>query len=193
MRFDDLFDDLESQLEAELGSQERDVLAEEERFRVGRLELGDRLRASPRTLDVRLRTGERLRIERLAIGRDWLSGTIRDGGAAGAGCILPMRSIVGVRLDDDALVRSLAQPAPGPGGAPPLAARLAMGFALRDLSRRRVPVELRCPAPVHGTIDRVARDHLDLAVHEPGTARHPRNVVAVELVPFAAIDWVRLP
>jgi hypothetical protein len=192
VRFDDLFDDLESQLEAELGSQERDVLAEEERFRVGRLELADRLRAAPRTLDLRLRTGERLRIERLAIGRDWLSGTIRDGGAAGAGCIVPMRSIVAVRLDDDALVRSL-EPAAAPPGAPPLAARLAVGFVLRDLSRRRAPVELRCPAPLHGTIDRVARDHLDLAVHEPGSPRHPRNVVAVELVPFAAIDWVRLP
>ena len=66
-------------------------------------------------------------------------------------------------------------------------------IALRDLSRRRASVELRCPAPLHGTIDRVARDHLDLAIHEAGTTRHPRHVVGVELVPFAAIDWVRLP
>lgn len=194
MRFDDLFDDLESQLEAELGAHERDTLAEEERFRVGRLELQERLRAAPRSLDLRLRSGERLRIERLAVGRDWLSGTIRDGAADGAGCIVPTRSIAGVGLDDDAVLRSLeVDDVPPRGAQPPLAARLSLGFALRDLARRRAPVELRCPSPVHGTIDRVARDHLDLAIHEPGTARHPRRVVGVELVPFAAIDWVRLP
>ena len=177
----------------ELGAHERDTLAEEERFRVGRLELADRLRAAPRTLDMRLRTGERLRVERLAIGKDWLSGTIRDAGVDGAGCIVPMRSIAGVRLDDDAIARSLESTATPAGAQAPLAARLSLGFALRDLSRRRTPVELRCPAPLHGTIDRVARDHLDLAIHEPGTSRHPRHVVGVEVVPFAAIDWLRLP
>lgn len=194
MRFDDLFDDLESQLEAELGAHERDTLAEEERFRVGRLELQDRLRAAPRSLDLRLRTGERLRIERLAIGKDWLSGTIRDGAVDGAGCIVPTRSIVGVRLDDDAVARSLEVDATQQRGPqPPLAARLSLGFALRDLARRRSAVELRCPTPLHGTIDRVGRDHLDLAIHEPGTSRHPRHVVGMEIVPFAAIDWMRLP
>ncbi|MFC7431034.1 MULTISPECIES: hypothetical protein [unclassified Agrococcus] len=193
MRFDDLFDDLESQLEAELGAHERDTLAEEERFRVGRLELLDRLRAAPRSLDLRLRTGERLRIERLAVGKDWLSGTRRESGAGGAGCIVPLRAIAGVRLDDDALVRSLEPGAQHGAPAPQLAGRLSLGFALRDLARRRAPVELRCPTPLHGTIDRVARDHVDLAIHEPGSSRHPHHVVGVELVPFAAIDWVRLP
>lgn len=194
VRFDDLFDDLESQLEAELGAHERDTLAEEERFRVGRLELHERLRAAPRSLDLRLRSGERLRIERVAVGRDWVSGTIRDGAVDGAGCIVPMRSIAGVRLDEDAVVRSLEAEGAQPRGAQqPLAARLSLGFALRDLSRRRAPVELRCPQPLHGTIDRVARDHLDLAIHESGTSRHPRHVAGVEIVPFAAIDWVRLP
>ena len=193
MRFDDLFDDLESQLEAELGAQERDTLAEEERFRIGRLELAERLRAAPRSLDLRLRSGERLRVERLAVGNDWLSATIRGGGRDGAGCIVPIRSIAGVRLDDDAVLRSLEPSAVPRGAQPPLASRLSLGFALRDLSRRRVAVELRCPAALHGTIDRVARDHLDLAIHEPGTSRHPRGVVGIELVPFAAIDWVRLP
>ena len=42
VRFEDLFDDLESQLEAELGAEQRDLEAEEERFRIGRLELRDR-------------------------------------------------------------------------------------------------------------------------------------------------------
>jgi len=43
MRWDSLFDDLESQLEQELGAEEGDLLAEEERLRLGRLTLRDRL------------------------------------------------------------------------------------------------------------------------------------------------------
>ena len=45
MRWDHLFDDLESQLEQELGAEEADLLAEEERLRLGRLALRDRFRA----------------------------------------------------------------------------------------------------------------------------------------------------
>ncbi len=44
MRWDNLFDDLESQLEQELGAEDVDLLAEEERLRLGRLALRDRLR-----------------------------------------------------------------------------------------------------------------------------------------------------
>src|SRR5258708_1844617 len=43
MRWDNLFDDLESQLEQELGAEEGDLLAEEERLRLGRLTLRDRV------------------------------------------------------------------------------------------------------------------------------------------------------
>jgi len=43
MRWDNLFDDLESQLELELGAEDLDLVAEEERLRLGRLALRDRL------------------------------------------------------------------------------------------------------------------------------------------------------
>ena len=42
MRWDNLFDDLESQLEQELDAEDIDLLAEEERLRLGRLGLRDR-------------------------------------------------------------------------------------------------------------------------------------------------------
>ena len=45
MRWQNLFDDLEGQLESELGAEEVDLLAEEERLRLGRLSLRDRIRA----------------------------------------------------------------------------------------------------------------------------------------------------
>lgn len=186
MRFDDLFDDLESQLEAELGAEERDTLAEEERFRVGRLELRERLLRAVGVLELRLRSGARLRLVREQVGKDWLSGTIVDGGPVGSGCVVPVHAIAGVRLPVDAVAASLEEPRQRA-----LTSRLSLGFALRDLARRRVQVELRCPEPIHGTIDRVGRDHCDLALHEPGTARRASEVGAVELVPFATIEWLR--
>lgn len=187
MRFDDLFDDLESQLEAELGAEERDTLAEEERFRVGRLELRDRLVRAPGVLDLTLSAGARLRIERQQVGRDWVSGTVLDGGPVGADCIVPVHAVVGLRLEQAAVQASLEEPR-----QQGLTSRLSLGFALRDLARRRVAVELRCPDPVHGTLDRVGRDHCDLAMHEAGTPRRQAAVTGVQVVPFSAIQWVRV-
>jgi hypothetical protein len=40
---------------------------------------------------------------------------------------------------------------------------------------------------VHGTIDRVARDHLDLALHEQGAPRREREVQGYRIVPFARV------
>ena len=45
MRWDNLFDDLESQLEQELTAEEVDLQAEEERLRLARLGIRDRLRS----------------------------------------------------------------------------------------------------------------------------------------------------
>lgn len=189
VRFDDLFDDLESQLEAELGAERRDLEAEEERFRVGRLELRERIAAAPRALDLTLRGGGRLRLRRMALGRDWLNGVVLEGAPAETGAIVPLQAIAGIELDADGAAASVRPTA----AAGDLQARLSFAFALRDLARRRAPVILEGALPVAGTIDRVARDHLDLAVHEPGA--HPRlgTVRSWRIVPFSAVDWVRLP
>ncbi len=189
MRFEDLFDDLESQLEAELGAEQRDLQAEEERFRIGRLELRDRIAAAPRLLDLTLRAGARLRVRRMALGRDWLNGIVVEGAPADTGAVVPLHAIVGVELDGDGAAASV-RPA---GSQPDLQARLSFAFALRDLARRRATVILEGAAPVAGTIDRVGRDHLDLAVHEPGEPPRLGAVRAWRVVPFAAFDWVRLP
>lgn len=189
MRFDDLFDDLESQLEAEQSAEERDVLAEEERFRLGRLDLRDRLLRAPRSLELRLREGTIIRMDRVAIGKDWCSGQLRGGGADGAGCIVPLHAIGGVRGGRETMLASLEETRE----STPLTVRLSLGFAIRDLARRRVAVEVRCPTPIQGTFDRVGRDHADLAIHEAGTSRSERNVRGYEIVPFAAIDWIRIP
>ncbi len=188
VRFDDLFDDLESQLEAELGAERRDLEAEEERFRVGRLELRDRIAAAPKQLDLTLRGGDRLRLRRMALGRDWLNGIVLEGAPVETGALVPLHAISSVAVDADAVAASLR-------GAPAgdLQARLSFAFALRDLARRRASVILEGPRPAAGTIDRVGRDHLDLAEHEPGQPPRLGTVRSWRIVPFAAFDWVRLP
>lgn len=189
VRFEDLFDDLESQLEAELGAEQRDLEAEEERFRIGRLELRDRIVAAPRLLDLRLRAGSRLRLRRMALGRDWLNGVVLEGAPAETGAVVPLHAIVGIELDGDGAGASVRQSKE----AGDLQARLSFAFALRDLARRRASVILEGQHPVAGTIDRVGRDHLDLAVHEPGERPRAGTVRSWRIVPFSAFDWVRLP
>ncbi|MET1017293.1 MAG: hypothetical protein ABWX76_10775, partial [Leifsonia flava] len=80
--------------------------------------------------------------------------------------------------------------------APRLTDRIGVSFVLRDLCRRRVYVQLHCrstsPAIHGGTLDRVAGDHVDLAVHEPGAPRRERNVSHQRLVPIREIAVIVL-
>lgn len=192
MRWQQLFDDLAGQLEHDLGRDEADLLAEEERLRVARLSLRDRLRPlvdSREEVAVVLRDGERVVLGMAAIGRDWVAGELAAGPRSSL--VVPFWGIRAVLPSPAQLAASMrAEPAPEPPTA--LGARLGLGYLLRDLCRRRTPVEVRgAGEPVHGTIDRVGRDHLDLAEHPPGEPRRPSAVSRIRLVPFDAIDVVR--
>src|SRR3954471_11934978 len=94
MRWDNLFDDLESQLEQELGAEEGDLLAEEERLRLRRLTIRDRVTAMTRPgegiseqLRLGLRDGSAVTVAVGSVGRDWLVGELigaRRGSCVGA-------------------------------------------------------------------------------------------------------------
>ena len=194
MRWQNLFDDLESQLESELGAEEIDLLAEEERLRLGRLTMRDRLRAlhegMPETpVVVGLRGGERIALAVAALGRDWIAGDADSGMLRSA--IVPLAAVVAIDPSTAQLAASLrAEPSPEPPTA--LSARLGLAFVLRDLCRRRAPVEVHVGAErAHGTIDRVGRDHLDLAEHAVGEPRRREAVARIRLVAFSALDLVR--
>lgn len=200
MRWDDLFDDLEGQLEHELGAEEVDLRAEEERLRLGRLALRDRISAisgsepkhSPWSIRLRLTSGRHIDVRPDTVGRDWFSADLLADGVRRAQCIVPLAAISGILLTRSQVAQSLA----GPGREEPergLSARLTLGFVLRDLCRRRASVELDLlDETVAGTIDRVGRDHLDLAMHEPGSARRESAVSQYRLVPFAQLSLVRV-
>lgn len=199
MRWDDLFDDLEGQLEHELSVDEVDLRAEEERLRLGRLALGDRIIAirgsepkhSPWSIRLRLMSGRYIDVRPDTIGRDWFSADLVGDGVRRGQCIVPLGAISGILLTRSQVAQSLTGPDPEQRERG-LSARLTLGFVLRDLCRRRTSVELDLlDETLAGTIDRVGRDHLDLAVHEPGSARRESAVSQYRLVPFAQLSLVR--
>ena len=200
MRWDNLFDDLEGQLEQELSAEELDVRAEEERLRLGRLTIRDRLlavdeaqpRGSAYSVRVFLSDGSVVAVRPVTFGRDWFSADVVDESTRSTQCIIPIAAIASLALTRPQLAASLAVDAPDPR-RPALPARLSLGFVLRDLCRRRSVIELRTAAGVlRGTIDRVGRDHLDLAVHEAGQPRRDAVVSHSRLVPLAQVVLVRL-
>ena len=198
MRWNNLFDDLEGQLEHELGAEEVDLRGEEERLRLGRLSVRDRLQSLHETagaadyaLRLAMLDGSVIRLRPLGFGKDWMSAELLDEAARRSQVIVPLEAVGGILLDRGQVAGSLvARPGDGARG---LAARLGLAFVLRDLCRRRSPVDLVLAAgTLHGTIDRVGRDHCDVAVHEPGTARRESEVVQYRIVPFAQLLLVRV-
>lgn len=193
VRWDELFADLEGQLEQELDAERFELAAEEERLRLGRLALRDRLLAMSRgDAAVRLvfADDETIELRVDTAGRDWVAGESSTGAVRRA-VVVPLTAIAAILPSGDQLGRGLqAQP---PDTASELAGRLGLAFVLRDLCRRRVTVELRTAlGRHHGTIDRVARDHLDLAEHDAELPRRDRVVRRTRIVPFGGIRWVRV-
>jgi hypothetical protein len=197
MRWDNLFDDLESQLERELDAEEGDLLAEEERLRLSRLTVRDRVIAMTRPGESRseqlmlaLRDGTIVTVAVGSVGRDWIVGELI--GARRGSCVVPLTAVSGILPTAEQLVRSITAEQ---NAEPPvsLSARLGLGFVLRDLCRRRAAVELSTASAkqVHGTIDRVGRDHLDLAEHEAGLPRRAAAVSRLRVLPFDELLLVR--
>jgi hypothetical protein len=193
VRWDSLFDDLESQLERELTAEELDLAVEEERLRLGRLSMRDRvvvLAGLGRRVRVEVDGGERIDLRLGAIGRDWVAGELVA--PRRAQCILPLSAVASLVLSAADLRASLAATPQDDDPAAALPSRLGLPFVLRDLCRRRREVELLVGSgAMVGTIDRVGRDHVDLAVHEPGTARREDAVTEYRLVPLHLVRLIR--
>ena len=213
VRWDNLFDDLEGQLEHELDNEDLELRAEEERLRLGRLSLRHRLmslgtgagpHAAGGVVRVVLTSGAVLALRPTTFGRDWLAADILDAQATstgtglagasapgGAQCVVPIAAIAGVILQPAEVRASLVMPAePEPG----VVDRIGFAFVLRDLARRRKFVEVHTPGGLlSGTIDRVGRDHVDLATHERGVPRRTSEVRQYRILPLAEIQLLCLP
>ncbi|WP_308799667.1 hypothetical protein [Agromyces silvae] len=193
MRWDLLFDDLASQLDLEQRAEERALALEEERLRLSRLGLRERLQALSGTLGegggirVHLRGGAVLSVRPAAFGRDWLSADLVERTPARS-CILPLAAVAAI-VPERAQLAARGDADAGPA-APGLVDRISLSFVLRDLCRRRTPIALTTEdGDLHGTLDGVARDHVDLALHEPGLPRREHDLQGYRIVP---LDRVRL-
>jgi len=198
MHWDRLFEDLEGQLASEWEAERAALDAESERLRIARLELRTRLRtlcAAAAEVTVDLADGRRLPVTLQSLGADWVAaGSRAAAGTQGvpSTLLIPQHAIAGMTLDHGMILESLDDTPPA---APALRERMTLGFVLRDLARRRVAVHVSTlvAEDIHGTIDRAAADHLDLAVHDAGEARRASAVQGFRIIPFAWLVAVRTP
>jgi hypothetical protein len=188
MRWDELFADLEGQLEHGLGAEEREAELEEERLRVGRASLRDRIAAiatEPDALRIRLIDGGSIDLVPRTVGRDWASG---DLAGTSAQAVLPLAAVDALLPSADQLRRSLE-----PVSLGAVTDRIGLAFVLRDLARRRRTLQLTTPGGVlAGTVDRVGKDHLDLAVHPADGWRRASAVARIEVLALSRILLVRV-
>ena len=188
MRWDELFADLEGQLEQGLGDEARDAELEEERLRIGRASLRDRVAAitgDPEPLRARLVDGSVVALLARTVGRDWVSGDLV---ASAAQAVLPLPAVAALLPTASQLQRSLE-----PVSLGAVTDRIGLAFVLRDLARRRRAMQITTPGGVlTGTIDRVGRDHLDLAVHPADGWRRSASVARIEVLALTQVLLVRV-
>jgi hypothetical protein len=182
MRWQQLFDDLQSQFEAEEAAAERAEWASRARAEVGAVRLVERLAGAigfPLGLGVRgagpvagVLTG---------LGPDWLL-LEDDQGREQLVALAAVRTVAGLGR------RTAVQE---PAGA--VRARLDLRRALRGMARDRSVVQLVLDdgGTLTGTLDRVGADYVELAVHPADEPRRKEVVQSVRAVVIGAIAVVR--
>jgi hypothetical protein len=182
MRWERLFADVESQLEAADRAELAGEVADRTRREVARLRLADRLRASVGAeLQLSVAGAGALRGRLRRVGEGWLLVQPEAGPAA-----LVLRTAL-------LAVDGLPAAATEPGSEGPVLSRLDVGHALRAIARDRSPVavQLRDGTRLDGTLDRIGSDFADLALHPAGEARRENAVRSVRTVTFEGIAVVR--
>lgn len=185
MRWTRLFDDLEAQLVALEQSELQAEVAEVTRSQRGTVSVVDSLAAD---------IGRSLSVDVLGLGR--IEGQLSEVGSNW--CMLEMavhgparRRSVLVSLSAIQSLSGLSGSADQREGASQR--RFDMRSALRALARDRAMVRLHLASgsTVTGTVDRVGRDHVDLADHPEDTPRRAAAVRNVHTVPSWALCALR--
>lgn len=177
MRWEALFADMEAQLEAAERLALESEISERARMDQSAIEFADRLRGQTgHFLKFRLQGGRTFAGTLTHTGSGWLM--LEEGVRS---VLIPLGAVRFV----EGLTRSTA-PAGAAGGR-----RLGLASAFRALARDRAEVMVYLGDEgggyVSGTIDRVGRDFLEMAVLPAGEPRRPGNSGTVYAVPFAAV------
>lgn len=183
MRWDALFADLEAQLAAGERLDLDAEIGERARVDAAAVELADRLRGS-----LGLRIGVHLG-----------SGTLYEGTLSHVGSqwlvLDEERHQVLIPYASAVRYAGLSRLAVVAGNG--ARHRLGLASALRGLARDRANLAVVVSrgaageSVLHGVIDRVGRDFLDLAITPVGEERRPANVSGVATVPFGALAGIR--
>ena len=181
MRWDELFADLDAQLEDAAAAELAGEVADRTRREVALLTLVDRARAA---------VGHPLRVHLL--GSDFVSGLLLDVGAqwlllrdeAERDVLVPWTAVVSV------VGLGLGSVAPGEGGQ--VFRRLGLTAALRAIARDRaaVSVGLVDGSVVSGTLDRVGQDFVEISEHAVDEARRPGRVSVVRTVAHTGLATI---
>jgi hypothetical protein len=181
MRWDDLFADLEAQVDQAVAAELDLEVADRSRRELAAITLLDRAGAyRGAVVQVGIRGHGAVEGVLADAAEQWLM--VEESG--GREVLVPLGGCLWLR----GLGRAAEVPAEHS-----LARRLGLGPALRSLARARIPVVLGLAdgSQVDGTVDRVHADHLDLAEHPRDELRRRAAVRGVRTIPFAALVLVR--
>jgi hypothetical protein len=201
MRWENLFDDLEDQLTTERALADRDAFRDHLRqknatrglltlFCEEQLLVGN---AVP--IEVWM-SGVSLWITVDNFGRDWIAGQISEPRAlagyaiVNAACVeqfvFPPQQKAAPRTPNETAARDSS-------ARPKRLERITLRILLRDLSRRRksgwASVGGRA---IHGTIDQVGADFVELAIHQPGRARRTESLESRAFLPLGHLAMFTL-
>lgn len=183
MRWDALFDDLETQMGAGERQDLDTEIADRTRTEEAAVELADRLRGS---------LGRRIVVQ-LASGSTF-EGTLSHAGSQALVLDDPRHQVL-VPYSSAARYVGLSRLALAEPSK--VRQRLGLASALRGLARDRAGLAVLIsggPAgetTLFGVIDRVGRDYLDLAVTGDGEERRAANVRQLATIPFAALAAIK--
>jgi hypothetical protein len=182
MRWDELFGDLEAQLDAFDAAQTEAEVADRARRELALLRLVDWLRP--------LREA---RVGLMIQGAGQVRGVMRDMGPTwvlldevpGNEAVVPLAAVLAVS--------GLARVSAVPGEEGHVVRRLGLGHVLRGLARDRSPVAVTLVNGhrLTGTIDRVGADFIELADHAPGQVRRPGEVRGVLAIAHTALALIQ--
>ena len=183
MRWDALFDDLETQMAAGYRLDLDAEITERTRAEEAAVELADRLRGSL----------GRLIVVQLASGSTF-EGTLSHAGSQALVLDEPRHQVM---VPYASAVHYLGLSRLAVAESSRVRQRLGLASALRGLARDRAGLAvlmsggLTGETTLFGVIDRVGRDYLDLAVTGDGEERRAANVRQLATIPFAALAGIR--
>jgi hypothetical protein len=180
MRWEELFSDLEAQLEQQEAADLAAEVSDRTRREAGALRLCDRL-APARGTQVRLTVS----------GAGTVSGGLAETGADWL--LLEEQGRAELLVAADAVLSVAGLSTGSEVQAGEVWRRLDLRWALRGLARSRsnVHIVLRDGSPWSGTLDRVGADHVELAEHAAGEQRRPGAVRQAVLLPITGLAAVR--